>query len=89
MKTMHRTSAPGMAIGTVVTAGAVIALTAFTGAGARGTYAFLFVGMLIFMLFLMWPERTRPFRGGRRRVGGSSARTARVDDPSGSAGARP
>ena len=77
MKTMHRTSAPGMAIGTVVTAGGVIAMTALTGADARGTYAFLFVGMLILMLFLMWPERTRPFRGERQHLSGSRARAER------------
>jgi hypothetical protein len=76
MKTMHRTSTVGMAIGTVATAGGAIALTALTDTGAGGAYAFLFLGMFIFMLFLIWPERTRPFRGGsEKHAGGRRTRT--------------
>ena len=71
MRTMHRTSPVGMAIGTVATAGGVTALTALTGTGAGGTYVFLFLGLFIFMLFLMWPDRTRPFRGGPGRHAGA------------------
>jgi hypothetical protein len=37
-------------------------LTALTGTGAGGAYAFLFTGMAVFSIFLIWPERTRPFR---------------------------
>jgi hypothetical protein len=78
MKTMHRTSTVGMAIGTVATAGGAIALTALTDTGAGGAYVFLFLGMFIFMLFLIWPERNRPFPGGpsrHRHVRGQRTRT--------------
>jgi hypothetical protein len=72
---MHRTSTVGLTIGTIATAAGAVALTALTGAGAGGAYAFLFVGMLVFMVFLIWPERTRPFRGGRRDTGVPRVRT--------------
>lgn len=62
MKTMHRTSREGLAIGTVLTAGGAVALTALTDTGVGGAYAFLFAGMFVFFIFLIWPERTR-FRG--------------------------
>jgi hypothetical protein len=64
MKTMHRNSPVGLAIGSVLTAGVALALTALTDTGAGGAYVFLFVCMFIFMTFLIWPERTRPLRGG-------------------------
>jgi hypothetical protein len=62
MKTMHRTSTVGLAIGIVLTTGGAVALTAVTNTGAAGAYGFLFAGMLVFFAFLIWPERTR-FRG--------------------------
>lgn len=63
MKTMHRNSKAGLAIGSTLTAAFALALTALTDTGAGGAYAFLFVGMFIFMVFLVWPERARSFRG--------------------------
>lgn len=65
MKTMHRTSTAGLAIGSTAVAICAIALTALTGTGAGGAYAFLFAGLFILSVFLIWPERTRPFRSGR------------------------
>jgi hypothetical protein len=67
MKTMHRNSPVGLAIGSALTAAFALALTALTDTGAGGAYAFLFVGVFIFMVFLIWPERTRPFRSGSNR----------------------
>lgn len=65
MKTMHRTSTAGLAIGSAVVAACAIALTALTRTGTAGAYAFLFAGLFIFCVFLIWPERTRPFRSDR------------------------
>ncbi len=62
MKTMHRTSTVGLLIGSALLAASAIALTALTATGAGGAYAFLSVGMVVFSVFLIWPERTRPFR---------------------------
>jgi hypothetical protein len=62
MKTMHRTSTVGLLIGSALVAVGAIVLTALTGAGAGGAYAFLFAGMAVLSVFLIWPERTRPFR---------------------------
>ncbi len=59
MKTMHRTSKAGLVIGVFILAFGAIALAALTRTGAGGTYLFLFVGMFAYMVFLMWPERTR------------------------------
>jgi len=78
MKTMHRTSTASLAIGSVFVAAWTVALTALTGTGAGGVYGFLFTGVLVTMIFLMWPERTRPLRGGRRRAGTRGARAGRV-----------
>ena len=75
MKTMHRNSPAGLAIGSAVTAALALALTVLTDTGAGGAYAFLFVGVFIFMVFLIWPERTRPHRGGSRPA--QPARTRR------------
>lgn len=69
MKTMHRTSTASLAIGSVFVAAWTVVLTALTGVGAGGTQGFLFAGVLVTMIFLMWPERARPLRGGRRRTG--------------------
>jgi hypothetical protein len=68
MKTMHRNSTVGLAIGSALTAAFALAMTAVTDTGAGGAYAFLFVGMLIFMAFLIWPERRSPIRGASRRA---------------------
>jgi drug/metabolite transporter superfamily protein YnfA len=68
MKTMHRNSTLGLAIGSVLTAAFALALTALTDTGAGGAYAFLFLGVFIFMVFLIWPERSRPFRGRGRHA---------------------
>lgn len=68
MKTMHRTSKASLAIGVFVVAFGAIALAALTRTGAGGTYFFLFAGLFAYMVFLMWPDRTR-FRSrpiGRR-----------------------
>jgi hypothetical protein len=59
MKTMHRTSRAGLAIGVFVVALGAIALAAVTRTGAGGTYFFLFAGIFAYMVFLMWPDRTR------------------------------
>lgn len=59
MKTMHRTSKAGQAIGVFVVALGAIALAALTRTGAGGTYLFLFAGIFAYMIFLMWPDRTR------------------------------
>jgi hypothetical protein len=69
MKTMHRTSTAGLVIGSALVAACAIALTALTGAGAGGAYAFLFAGLFIFCVFLIWPERSRPLRSDRSRGG--------------------
>jgi hypothetical protein len=78
MKTMHRTSTASLAIGSVFVAAWALTLTALTGTGAGGAYGFLFAGLLVTMIFLMWPERTRPLRGGRRRAGMRRARAGRA-----------
>lgn len=62
MKTMHRTSKAGLALGVFAIAVVVTALAALTNTGAGGTYAFSFIGLFAYMFFLMWPDRTR-FRG--------------------------
>jgi len=72
MKTMRRTSTLGLALGALVTALAAITLTAVTHAGAGGAYAFLLSGVTAYMIFLMWPERSR-FR--RRAFNSDSQRT--------------
>ncbi|HEV7400755.1 MAG TPA: hypothetical protein VGN84_10855 [Solirubrobacterales bacterium] len=59
---MHRTSKIGLAIGIALVAVGSLALAALTKTGAGGVYGFLFAGMFGYMVFLMWPERTR-FRG--------------------------
>jgi len=59
MKTMHRTSKAGLATGVFIVALGAIALAALTRTGAGGTYFFLFAGMFAYMVFLMWPDRTR------------------------------
>jgi hypothetical protein len=74
MKTMHRTSTLGLAIGSVITAVSAVSLTALTQTGVGGAYAFLFAGMLAFSLFLIWPERSRPARGVRRSRAGREPR---------------
>jgi len=62
MKTMHRTSTAGLAIGSAVVSACAIVLTALTGTGAGGAYVFILAGLFIFSVFLIWPERSRPFR---------------------------
>jgi hypothetical protein len=59
MKTMRRTSTLSMAAGAVLTAAVAMALTAITQTGAGGAHVFLFAGVGAYMIFLMWPERTR------------------------------
>lgn len=59
MKTMHRTSKAGLVFGVLVVALGAIALAALTRTGAGGTYFFLFAGIFAYMVFLMWPDRTR------------------------------
>jgi hypothetical protein len=66
MKTMHRNSPLGLAIGSALTAAVALALTALTDTGAGGAYAFLFAGMFVFCVFLIWPERSRPLGSGGR-----------------------
>ncbi len=74
MKTMRRTSTAGLAVGSAAVAACAMVLTILTGTGAGGAYAFLFVGIVVFCVFLIWPERTRPFRGdsSHRGVRGES-----------------
>jgi|GEM_PF-5887848 len=72
---MHRTSTASQAIGTVLTVAGAMTLTALTDAGAGGAYAFLFLGMAIFIVFMIWPERTR----FRCRPVGSKIRHAPAD----------
>lgn len=67
MKTMHRNSPLGLAIGSALTAAFALALTALTDTGAGGAYAFLFIGVVVFSVFLIWPERTRPSRSDSSR----------------------
>jgi hypothetical protein len=62
MKTMHRTSKAGYAIGVFAIAIGASALAALTSTGAGGVYAFAFIGLFAYLFFLMWPDRTR-FRG--------------------------
>lgn len=62
MKTMHRNSKAGLAIGVFMVAFTATGLAALTRTGAGGTYAFMFVGLFVYMVFLAWPDRTR-FRG--------------------------
>jgi hypothetical protein len=66
---MHRTSTASQAIGTILTVAGAMTLTALTDTGAGGAYAFLFLGLAIFITFMIWPERTR-FR--RRSFGSDS-----------------
>ena len=65
MKTMHRTSTVGLAIGSALVAACAIVLHGPDGTGAGGAYAFLFAGVVVFCVYLIWPERTRPFRSDR------------------------
>jgi hypothetical protein len=66
MKTMHRTSKAGLALGVLAIAVVVTALAALTNTGAGGIYAFSFMGLFAYLFFLMWPDRTR-FRGRPNR----------------------
>jgi len=65
MKTMHRTSKASLAIGIALLAMGSLALAALTKTGAGGVYGFLFAGIFGYLVFLMWPDRTR-FRGRSR-----------------------
>lgn len=69
MKTMHRTSRLGLVLAAAFVALIAATLTAITQTGAGGAYAFLPTGITAYLLFLMWPERTR-FR--RRSFGSDS-----------------
>lgn len=62
MKTMHRTSTLTQTLGAVLIALGALAFAALTHTGTNGAYALAIAGLLVFMLFLMWPERNR-FRG--------------------------
>jgi hypothetical protein len=78
MKTMHRTSKAGLAIGIVLLAVGSLALAALTQTGVGGVYGFLFLGMVGYMVFLMWPDRTR-FRG--RSLGRADRRGGTMHEP--------
>ncbi len=59
MKTMRCTSTLGLVLGAAVIALIAALLTAITQTGASGAYAFLLTGIAAYMIFLMWPDRTR------------------------------
>lgn len=53
---MHRTSTLTLAVGAILIAVGAAALTAITGAGAAGAQGFLFGGVFVFSVFLIWPD---------------------------------
>ena len=59
MKTMRCTSTLGLVIAAAFVALVAAVLTAITQTGAGGAYAFLLTGIAAYLVFLMWPERTR------------------------------
>ena len=59
---MRRTSTLSLVVGAFGVAVVATVLNELTKTGAAGVYAFLFTGVTAYMVFLMWPERTR-FRG--------------------------
>ena len=69
MKTMRRTSTLALMIAAAFIALIATMLTAITQTGADGAYAFLLTGITAYLVFLMWPDRTR-FR--RRSFGSDS-----------------
>ena len=56
MKTMRRTSTATLVIGGIATGLVAAVLTGLTGTGAGGAYAFLFAGLLVFGIILLWPD---------------------------------
>lgn len=65
---MNRDSTATLLISSLVTGLVVIGLTALTEAGAGGAYGFLFLGLLAFGIFLLWPDLRNRFFRGRRGV---------------------
>lgn len=59
MKTMRCTSTLGLVLSAAFMALVAALLTAVTQTGASGAYAFLLTGITTYMVFLMWPDRTR------------------------------
>jgi hypothetical protein len=53
---MNRTSTTTLLVGSILIALVAIVLTAVTGAGAAGAQGFLFGGVFLFSIFLVWPE---------------------------------
>lgn len=64
MKTMRRTSTATLVVSSTITGLAVSALTAVTNTGAGGAYAFMFVGLLVLSIFLLWPDVRERFSNG-------------------------
>lgn len=73
MKTMRFTSTATLLISSVAMGLVVSALTALTGTGAAGIYGFGFIGLLLLVTFLHWPEIRSRFPGM------PSLRSARTD----------
>jgi uncharacterized protein (DUF58 family) len=53
---MNRKSTTTLLVGSTLIAVVAIVLTAVTGAGAAGAQGFLFGGVFVFSIFLLWPE---------------------------------
>jgi hypothetical protein len=59
MKTMRCASTKTMVISGFLLAILASTMSALTGTGVAGTYAFGLIGLFLLLFFLMWPERRR------------------------------
>lgn len=62
---MNRTSTATLLVSSTITGVIAFALTAVTGTGAGGAYAFMFIGLLVLAIFLLWPDVRARFSNGR------------------------
>jgi uncharacterized protein (DUF58 family) len=62
---MNRTSTATLVISSTITGVIAFALTAATGTGAGGAYAFMLIGLLVLAIFLLWPDLRARLSHGR------------------------
>jgi hypothetical protein len=62
---MNRNSTATLVVGSIITGLIAVGLTAVTRTGAVGAYAFLYGGVFVFCVYLLWPDLRARFFGGR------------------------